>query len=140
MWQGQFSCTTWEGLQMQPAQEIRSGLSGRVGSGGMPVWKLQSCPPHGGGSPTSTNATTVSLQPKAPSAYTTALNDKNTPKMKSTYAYQLKKKNQKASKGSSRNLTVSQQDTLPKHKLSLYIFLKCMNSSGEKILMKGLKI
>ena len=49
-------------------------------------------PPSWGGSPTSTNATTVSLQPKAPSAYTTALNDKNTPKMQSTYAYQLKKK------------------------------------------------
>ena len=44
----------------------------------------------GGVVPTPANTTAVSLQPKAPSAYTTALNDKNTPKMQSTYAYQLK--------------------------------------------------
>ena len=82
------------------SQPRRSGVaSGRVGSEGMPVQKFRAAPLMGGASPISANATRVSLQPKAPSAYTTALNDRNTPKMKSTYAYQSLKKKSKGIKG-----------------------------------------
>ena len=63
---------------MQPGQEIRSGVGGRVSSEGMQVTfrncRATTLMAGGGGGvvvPTPANTTAVSLQPKAPSAHRT---------------------------------------------------------------------